>query len=1043
MKGTLISSAGEVRLKAGKDISLKGSGITSEKGKISLTAGEDISMMDEKEHHETIHEYHSHVSGLLSSKTKDLYEAGTTDTVSGSLISGNETRMESGRDMTITGSAVISSKDTTLLAGRNFKADSAEERSGSTYRESVKKRGLLSGGGLGFTMGSEKRKDRYDSEAVEQVGSTIGSVEGSVRISAGKDADIEASHVSAGKDLAVSGKNVTITSKDNVYTNKEEHEYKRRGLSVSLGGSTLNALSDVAAPVERAADVQDSRLRVLYGYDTYKNLDKRKETLQDLAKGKVHASLDIGFINSSYAYHSVSQMTEGAISRIQAGETAALIAENDIHVHGSDMSSNKAVLLAGKDIMLSASANRMSTKSNEKSSGFGITASIGPSGLAGVNGYISHGSGQEKEQSISYDASNIHADHIVYLSGGNDIVLKGSQVRGKRIVADAGHDLTIESLQNKHTYDSENKGWYISGGRSVKYEPEGNQTVKKWGASSVGAGHFSGAVRSDYAGVVDQAGLYAGTDGIAVSTKNKTSLKGGVIDSHGTPDKTRLSTGILEWEDIENHASYTSKGVGASYNYYSHFQEMSQKGKDEVNSKRGLTPQIPTGSKGKSSSVTRSAVSQGNIVINKSDRQRQNLEKLERNPQNTLNRLGKIFDKKKVEEKQELAGLFGKLAYNEIHNMKDGPEKTAMHALVGGIMSQLTNGDFMAGAAAAAVNKMLIQEIKKASHGDPAKMQWMSAAIGGLVTQMLARNGQIGAGVASSATKNNYSWKYIIEAINGTFNPDEVVQSTTPSSDDDGSETANSGIDQEQGTVNVPDDDGTAANHASYPAERLSNITNLDVTGMGLADTAGAEDRANDGDAGSYTQGSYAQSNNEDGNTADSSTDNSDSGSATGSTETHHKSASYQDALQRVSDASKDEARDEVGNTFATYAMLNEMKRKFPEFPEDYLKTKVENAVKLGGYATSAINYGYNVYENHQEFKNFHNALQADAWDTLPVSISLMSGIIGSAWLGTWGAMIGTVTLGGMMQTAVDQNKAEMKQAEMQNQNQNQEERNN
>ncbi|WP_440242272.1 hypothetical protein [Dialister succinatiphilus] len=121
--------------------------------------------------------------------------------------------------------------------------------------------------------------------------------------------------------------------------------------------------------------------------------------------------------------------------------------------------------------------------------------------------------------------------------------------------------------------------------------------------------------------------------------------------------------------------------------------------------------------------------------------------------------------------------------------------------------------------------------------------------------------------------------------------------------------------------------------------------------------------------------------------------------------------------------------------------MLNEMKRKFPEFPEDYLKTKVENAVKLGGYATSAINYGYNVYENHQEFKNFHNALQADAWDTLPVSISLMSGIIGSAWLGTWGAMIGTVTLGGMMQTAVDQNKAEMKQAEMQNQNQ--EERNN
>lgn len=59
-----------------------------------MTAGEDISMMDEKEHHEIIHEYHSHVSGLLSSKTKDLYEAGKTDTVRGSLISGNETHVD-------------------------------------------------------------------------------------------------------------------------------------------------------------------------------------------------------------------------------------------------------------------------------------------------------------------------------------------------------------------------------------------------------------------------------------------------------------------------------------------------------------------------------------------------------------------------------------------------------------------------------------------------------------------------------------------------------------------------------------------------------------------------------------------------------------------------------------------------------------------------------------------------------------------------------------------------------------------------------------
>ena len=229
-----------------------------------MTAGEDISMMDEKEHHEIIHEYHSHVSGLLSSKTKDLYEAGTTDTVRGSLIFGNETHMESGRDMTITGSAVVSSKDNTILAGRNFKADSAEERSGSTYRESVKKRGLLSGGGLGFTMGSEKRKDRYDSEAVEQVGSTIGSVEGSVRISAGKNAAILGSEVTAGKDISISGENINLQHTENTYSSLEKHEMARSGLSVSLGGRTIETVHSMAAPLMRAGEVEDARLKGLY-----------------------------------------------------------------------------------------------------------------------------------------------------------------------------------------------------------------------------------------------------------------------------------------------------------------------------------------------------------------------------------------------------------------------------------------------------------------------------------------------------------------------------------------------------------------------------------------------------------------------------------------------------------------------------------------------------------------------------------------------------------------------------------------------------------
>lgn len=380
-----------------------------------MTAGEDISMMDEKEHHETIHEYHSHVSGLLSSKTKDLYEAGTTDTVRGSLISGNETRMESGRDMTITGSAVVSDKDTTLLAGRNFKADSAEERSGSTYRESVKKRGLLSGGGLGFTFGSAKRKGRCDSEAVEQVGSTIGSVEGSVRIGAGKDADIEASRVSAGKDLAVRGKNVTITSKDNVYTNKEEHEYRRSGLSVSLGGSFVSGVNSVIQPLQKSGEVQDGRLKNLYMADAGMNGRTAIRNFDSAGKIKAGLAVDVGFSSVSSTSKASSYETQAQSSTLTAKEKADIRSGENLSIHGSTIQGKDVDLEARKDIRLTAAENRSEMDIHEKTKNGGISTFWGIGGLSGVKVYGQSAKGMENAVKLGgYATSAINYGYNAY-----------------------------------------------------------------------------------------------------------------------------------------------------------------------------------------------------------------------------------------------------------------------------------------------------------------------------------------------------------------------------------------------------------------------------------------------------------------------------------------------------------------------------------------------------------------------------------------------------------------------------------------------------
>ena len=123
-------------------------------------------------------------------------------------------------------------------------------------------------------------------------------------------------------------------------------------------------------------------------------------------------------------------------------------------------------------------------------------------------------------------------------------------------------------------------------------------------------------------------------------------------------------------------------------------------------------------------STTKATVSEGEIEIRDKENQKQDLAGLNRDTQNSLNKLGEIFDKDSIEERQELAGLFGELAYNQIHFMEGTDEqKAAYHALVGGIMAELTNGDFLAGASAAAVNKLASDKIMEISKGDPAMAQ--------------------------------------------------------------------------------------------------------------------------------------------------------------------------------------------------------------------------------------------------------------------------------------------------------------------------------
>ena len=109
-------------------------------------------------------------------------------------------------------------------------------------------------------------------------------------------------------------------------------------------------------------------------------------------------------------------------------------------------------------------------------------------------------------------------------------------------------------------------------------------------------------------------------------------------------------------------------------------------GYDKIYNSIGLVPNLGVESKGKASSTTQSAISDDILTV---DGKKIDTKTINTNTENTLHQLDKIFDKKKIEERQELARLFFKNAFEQLHNWqpttKDGKvAKSIAHGVVGG-----------------------------------------------------------------------------------------------------------------------------------------------------------------------------------------------------------------------------------------------------------------------------------------------------------------------------------------------------------------------
>ena len=740
VKGTTIAAKNDISIASGKEINIKGSNVASEAGKADLAAENNINIANETEYHERLHEEHNKVSGLLSSKTTDIYDYSKQNTVVSSNVSAGELAISSKKDTNITGSNVVADNDVSVKTGGNLNIGSAEQTGESEYRKSVKKSGVFAGGGLGFTIGKEKQKDQYANQNTEQVGSTVGSVKGNVNLDADKSANVKGSTVVAGKDINITGENVSIENSNSVYNAQEKHEFKRTGLSVSVGGGYVDVVNNAANSVKHAADVEDKRLGALVAVKGYKDADKAIKNIKGNGGGRVNENLSINVSvgTTKSKSESNSTTTVANASEVKAGgDVNVTSTKKDIDITGSNVEGKDVTLNAKENLNITASETTNKLEQDSKSSSASFGASIGIDGTKySVSGSMSKG--EVSANGTTYNESTVTANKDLSFASGKDTSIKGGELSGEKVTGNVGKDLNIESKQDSNSYKENNKSAGASVGLGSNKAISGSASVVK--------------IDSNYKSVTDQSGIYAGKNGFDIRVEANTDLKGGIISSTADADKNKLSTGTLTFEDIQNKADYKANGIGAKVN----------KNNNADYNEKGITPDIGMPASGEAESTTKATISKGTIEIRDKENQNQDINKLNRDTKNSLNKLGEIFDKTKIEERQELANLFGELAYNEIHKLadkngwKDGDsEKDALHALVGGIMSELTGNGFLAGASASAINEMVQKKLSEQFAGEPDKHQWASTIIGGIVSQMVSGNAQAGASTAASGTKNN------------------------------------------------------------------------------------------------------------------------------------------------------------------------------------------------------------------------------------------------------------------------------------------------
>ncbi|HGC6276776.1 TPA: hemagglutinin repeat-containing protein, partial [Escherichia coli] len=659
--GSTLAGNGDVTLTAGRDMTSQAASLSAQKG-LALMAGHDVTLTG-AQNTSSLDEYHKVTgsSGMLSKTTTTTHDVSDRRTMTGSELNGDTVSISAGHNLNVTGSSVAGDNRVSLAAGNNLSIGTLTESNRETHLKQEKKSGLMSSGGVGFSVGSQSLKVTDTATDITQKGSTVGSVHGDVSLQAGNRLSANSADLIAGRDMALSGKEVSISAVTDRHVQTHMVEQKTSGLTLALSGTAGSALNTAVETVQAAKSAGNSRLEALQGVKAALSgaqavqAGRLAEAQGNQKENNNAVGISLSYGSQSSKSEQQSEQTVAKSSALTAGNNLSIQAtgsgvkgvDGDLTIQGGQIKAGNNVLLqANRDVNLVSAENTSKLEGKNTSSGgsVGVGVGVGSGGWGiSVSASANQGKGSEKGNGTTHTETTVDAGNRLTIISGRDTTLTGAQAGGETVKVDAGRHLTLTSEQDSDRYDSKQQN--ASAGGSFTF---GSMS----GSASVNLSRDK--MHSNYNSVQEQTGIFAGRGGFDVTTGQHTQLNGAVIASTATADKNRLDTGTLGFSDIENRADFKTEHQSAG---------LSTGGSVAGNFLGNMANNLLVGAnhEGHAESTTQSAVSAGNITIRDTQSQKQDVADLNRDAAHANQTLSPIFDREKEQQRLQQAQLIGEI----------------------------------------------------------------------------------------------------------------------------------------------------------------------------------------------------------------------------------------------------------------------------------------------------------------------------------------------------------------------------------------------